>query len=264
VGRHIGWDRLKSNWYSLSVTGEGVSFTGRGLGHGVGLCQIGAEVMGEEGKSYREILAYYYPGTKLGATAQAITWQKLTGENVELLTTRPAQDQSLVPLAARLVRDAQTSTGLVFTSVPQWKMYPTVPMFRDTTGEPGWVAATTRGRTIQSQPADVLKQAGTLESTLRHELLHMLIESHAKPGTPVWYREGLVLYLSQPNSSGHSSSEFETASELEKAIASPTSEKQLREAYAEAHAKVAALARRYGKQKLIEWVEQGLPPEIGR
>ncbi len=69
VGRHIGWDRLKSNWYEVSVTGDRVSFTGRGSGHGVGLCQIGAEVMGEEGKSYREILAYYYPGTKLGTAA---------------------------------------------------------------------------------------------------------------------------------------------------------------------------------------------------
>jgi stage II sporulation protein D len=262
VGRHIGWDRLKSNWYDLSVAGDHVSFTGRGLGHGVGLCQIGAEVMGEEGKSYREILAYYYPGTKLGTAAQGITWRKLTGENVELLTTRPAEDQALVPLAARLVRAAETSTGLTFSSVPQWKVYPTVAMFRDATGEPGWVAATTRGRTIQSQPADVLKQAGTLESTLRHELLHMLIEAHAKPGTPVWYREGLVLYLSEPNANIHSPSEFKSAGELEKAIASPTSEEQLRAAYSEAHAKVAEMAKRYGKQKLINWVQQGLPSDV--
>jgi hypothetical protein len=135
-------------------------------------------------------------------------------------------------------------------------------MFRDAAGEPGWVAATTRGRTIQSQPADVLKQAGTLESTLRHELLHMLIEAHAKPGTPVWFREGLVLYLSEPNANGHSSSEFKSASELEKAIANPTNEDQLRAAYSEAHAKVAGMAKRYGKQKLILWVQQGLPSDV--
>jgi stage II sporulation protein D len=262
VGRHIGWDRLKSNWYELSVAGDRVSFTGRGLGHGVGLCQIGAEVMGEEGKSYREILAYYYPGTKLGIAAQGVSWQKLTGENVELLTTRPAQDQPLVSLGARLVRETEASTGLAFAAVPQWKAYPTVAMFRDATGEPGWVAATTRGHTLQSQPADVLKQAGTLESTLRHELLHMLIEAHAKPGTPVWYREGLVLYLSEPNANIHSPSEFKSASELEKAIANPTSEDQLRAAYSVAHAKVADMAKRYGKQKLILWVQQGLPADV--
>ena len=141
VGRHIGWDRLKSNWYELSIAGDRVSFTGRGLGHGVGLCQIGAEVMGEEGKSYREILAYYYPGTKLGTTAEGIAWRKLTGENVELLTTRPEADRPLVAMAARLVRDAETTTGMSFSSLPQWKVYPTVAMFRDATGEPGWVAA---------------------------------------------------------------------------------------------------------------------------
>ena len=36
---------------------------GAGWGHGVGLCQIGAAVMGEKGYSYREILSHYYPGT---------------------------------------------------------------------------------------------------------------------------------------------------------------------------------------------------------
>ena len=264
VGRHIGWERLKSNWYDVSVIGDRIVFHGRGSGHGVGLCQIGAEVMGEEGKTYQEILAYYYPGTKLGKSAQGIAWQKLTGENVELLTTRPDADRAYLPVAANLARGAQTTTGLSFPATPQWKLYPTVAMFRDATGEPGWVAAATRGRTIQTQPADVLKQAGTLESTLRHELLHMLIEAYAKPGTPVWFREGLVLYLSEPSAVIHSSSEFKSASELEKAIANPASENQLRAAYSEAHARVSELARKYGKQKLVLWVQVGLPPEAGR
>ena len=35
---------------------------GAGWGHGVGLCQIGAAVMGERGYSYKEILLHYYPG----------------------------------------------------------------------------------------------------------------------------------------------------------------------------------------------------------
>ena len=35
--------------------------TGAGWGHGVGLCQIGAAVMGEQGFAYDEILAHYYP-----------------------------------------------------------------------------------------------------------------------------------------------------------------------------------------------------------
>jgi SpoIID/LytB domain protein len=38
---------------------------GRGWGHGVGLCQIGAAVMGEQGKTYDEILLYYYRGASI-------------------------------------------------------------------------------------------------------------------------------------------------------------------------------------------------------
>jgi stage II sporulation protein D len=40
-------------------------FTGSGFGHGLGLCQIGANGMARAGRSYREILAHYYPGTRL-------------------------------------------------------------------------------------------------------------------------------------------------------------------------------------------------------
>lgn len=38
---------------------------GSGWGHGVGLCQIGAAVMGARGKNYREILEFYFPGTRI-------------------------------------------------------------------------------------------------------------------------------------------------------------------------------------------------------
>lgn len=37
---------------------------GAGWGHGVGLCQIGAAVMGNEGYKYNEILSHYYPGAE--------------------------------------------------------------------------------------------------------------------------------------------------------------------------------------------------------
>ncbi len=39
--------------------------TGAGWGHGVGLCQIGAAVMGEMGYSFDEILSHYFLGTRL-------------------------------------------------------------------------------------------------------------------------------------------------------------------------------------------------------
>lgn len=39
--------------------------TGKGWGHGVGLCQIGAAIMAERGYTCEEILQYYYKGSKL-------------------------------------------------------------------------------------------------------------------------------------------------------------------------------------------------------
>ena len=40
---------------------------GRGWGHGVGLCQIGAAVMGERGFSYKQILKHYYTNVEISS-----------------------------------------------------------------------------------------------------------------------------------------------------------------------------------------------------
>ncbi|HEY4959378.1 MAG TPA: SpoIID/LytB domain-containing protein [Terriglobales bacterium] len=262
IGRNIGWDRLKSNWYEVRGEGDHIAFHGRGSGHGVGLCQVGAEVMGEEGRSYREILSFYYPGTKLGVAAQGTQWQQLNSEDIELYMTRPERDRALLPLATRLMHEAEENTALVFAGPAKLKVYPTVAAFRDATGEPGWVAASTRGRTIRLQPSDLLRDAGTLESTLRHELLHILVESHAKPGTPLWYREGLVLYLSQPNAEMKQGTSIGASpAALDKTLRAPTNEQELREAYAEAEARVVKLAREHGKETLLDWLQNGVPAQ---
>jgi stage II sporulation protein D len=46
-------------------TVRGWVFTGRGWGHGVGLCQVGAYGMAASGFSYGDILNHYYPGTRI-------------------------------------------------------------------------------------------------------------------------------------------------------------------------------------------------------
>lgn len=47
-------------------TATGWTFTGRGWGHGVGMCQAGAYGMAARGNSYRAILEHYYTGIELG------------------------------------------------------------------------------------------------------------------------------------------------------------------------------------------------------
>jgi len=56
---------LKSTLVSWTVKGSNMIFQVRGYGHGVGMCQYGADGMARQGRTFQEILAYYYPGTRL-------------------------------------------------------------------------------------------------------------------------------------------------------------------------------------------------------
>ena len=47
------------------MTPAAFTLIGAGWGHGVGLCQIGAAVMGERGYPYDNILLHYYPGANI-------------------------------------------------------------------------------------------------------------------------------------------------------------------------------------------------------
>lgn len=57
--------KLRSTAFVITVVGSSVSITTKGFGHRVGLSQDGAEAMAVSGSDYAQILAHYYPGTKL-------------------------------------------------------------------------------------------------------------------------------------------------------------------------------------------------------
>ncbi|MFP2960237.1 SpoIID/LytB domain-containing protein [Myxococcus sp. 1LA] len=63
--RKLGYTRLKSLDFEVERTERGYVFSGRGYGHGAGLCQWGAKALADKGREYREILSHYYPGTEL-------------------------------------------------------------------------------------------------------------------------------------------------------------------------------------------------------
>ena len=256
IGRELGWNTLRSDHYQVRVSNQRVLFEGNGSGHGVGLCQQGAEQMGLEGRSYRDILAFYYPGTVLGLTGRGLTWQRLSGETITLLTTRPDQDRTVLESAERLARSLARRTAWPFPASVEIRVYPDLDTFRNATGEPGWVAAHTAGRRIQLQPTALLRSRDALESTLAHELLHVMTESQAQPGLPLWFREGLVSYLAAGRGSGVA--RIPRDSELQQTRDSA----QARKAYADAAASVANLADRYGEATVLGWVRGGLPPEV--
>ena len=56
---------LRSTSFIVSAGAEGVTFSVTGYGHGVGMSQYGANALAQEGKSYEEILKWYYTGVEV-------------------------------------------------------------------------------------------------------------------------------------------------------------------------------------------------------
>ena len=166
IGRTLAWNLVRSNWFDIS---GGFELSGRGEGHGVGLCQRGAESMAGKGHSYREIIAFYYPGVT------TLNWVKLGGETVTVYGTDRNRDVTVLSEAERLIPKLPWPPR----TAPVIYVYPDVDAFRSETREPGWVAAHTEGGRIDLQPIAVLQQRNAFTETLHHELLHVVIEQHA-------------------------------------------------------------------------------------
>jgi SpoIID/LytB domain protein len=66
VGPTLGWMRVLSANFELRRVGTVYRFTGRGSGHGVGMCVIGAMHRAEDGQTAAQILSQYYPGLRIG------------------------------------------------------------------------------------------------------------------------------------------------------------------------------------------------------
>ena len=71
IRRALSTTHLLSSCFEVETEGtadcapERFILHGRGWGHGVGLCQIGAAVMGEQGYRYEQILKHYYRGAEI-------------------------------------------------------------------------------------------------------------------------------------------------------------------------------------------------------
>ena len=59
---------LSSPWFENAPVDGQIRMTCRGIGHGYGMSQCGAAAMAQQGKTWREILAWYFPQAKLEQT----------------------------------------------------------------------------------------------------------------------------------------------------------------------------------------------------
>ena len=88
INRHLGPLTLKSTFFEASRQGSQYVFEGKGFGHGVGMSQWGAHGMAKKGYSYKEILSFYYPGTRITHVGEAISAPLVADRT----TTSPATD----------------------------------------------------------------------------------------------------------------------------------------------------------------------------
>lgn len=104
---------LRSFMFDATLDGDKAVFTGKGFGHGVGLSQWGARAQALEGRSYRQILGYYFPGTALRAPdGLAEPVPAAPTLDVFLAASQPLDDETPAPAAeAAEAAEAAAPTG---------------------------------------------------------------------------------------------------------------------------------------------------------
>lgn len=266
MDRTLGWNQLRSDWYAVTLSNGVLHFEGRGYGHGVGLCQAGATVMAGEGHSAADILSFYFPGTRIGLTAEDSGWQQQREAGWTMWSA--ANSRGGIQLA-REGNTAWSRAQALYSreiSSPQapapevWVM-PTTELFRQETSEPGWVLAATRGSRIFLQPEPVLKRNDGEYATLLHEFLHVLVEGEAAAQAPLWLREGVVEALAQDSASPDEVGTALNRAALDAALAHPVTEAESQHAHAQAGELARAVIAQFGLAQVRQWLRTGSVPE---
>ena len=121
--------------------------------------------------------------------------------------------------------------------------------FTARTGQPWWAAAATKGNHVELQPVGILKRRGALTTTLRHELAHVVIDAVSHNHAPRWLGEGFAIYLAGegPMFARYATKTKLSTDEIEKRLARPGSQQEMRMLYALAYKQVVDLVRTGGE-----------------
>jgi stage II sporulation protein D len=259
VNRALGWNQIRSDWYELETADHILHIRGKGHGHGVGLCQDGAFEMARENKSYREILAFYFPGTAVRVNVGDDGWKSTQGTGWRLRAV------GLATAWIDLGNSQWERARSVFPThaIPKPTVYamPSTELYRQTSGEPGWLLASTRGSEIFLQPTSVLQRNGDMRKTLLHEFLHVLVEQESSSNAPLWLREGLVEFLMDGQRRDERDPEVSLTT-LNANLSHPSDKVSSQRAHSDAANMVAGLVRHYGFATVRGWLRDGVTSGI--
>ncbi len=101
VTAQMGVSSVRSTLFDATRQGDSYVLEGKGFGHGVGMSQWGAHGMAKQGKSAEEILAFYYPGTRV---------EKRSGSGMTLADIPSPQEREESERLGRAPLKSTTST----------------------------------------------------------------------------------------------------------------------------------------------------------
>jgi stage II sporulation protein D len=194
VGQTLGWQMLKSTLFDIERTAAGYRFRGSGRGHGVGLCVVGSARMSADGRSAREILDRYFPGTGIRAADPGGSAFRQTRLEISLPATEERERPRVEDVSRTALREFSAGTGEPAPAAVQLVFHPTVEAYARASGKPWWTAAATWRTGVDFIPLSALRARGLVEKTIRHELAHV-ITSARLAGRPIWVREAVAMSL---------------------------------------------------------------------
>jgi stage II sporulation protein D len=236
----VGAARLRSTAFSIDQRESVLRFTGRGYGHGVGMCVVGAGRRAARGEGVHAILAHYYPGldvTRLDTRSPAVTSASRDGSTppAEPSSANPSRIVALVPSSSpipvnevlRLAQRAHDELSVVLgTSIAPLtvRVHESLESFRLATDRPWWVSSVSAGTSIDLAPAALLAQRDGFDAALRVAVAELLV-ADALRGRPAWVRTGAARYFARGGAAGDARpgrrAQCPADAELTRAISAP-------------------------------------------